>query len=176
MKKQFVGIILIVIGLVLLFGLGIPKWQEIGMLRDEVAELREVKDAVDDAIAIHQQLLSDYQAIPQERIARLQSMIPPSADREQIILILQNVSRRNGMQLENVRFREQEQREEGILRQQLSVVGSYDGFQGFLRDLEDSLRLTEVSNVRFSASDDGSYTFSVDLISYFIASEIIATN
>jgi len=174
MMRSYVGIGLIILGLVVLFGFGIPKWNDTQAMRDEVNVLRAVKDDVDDAIQIHKDLTERYSKISRESIDRLQKMIPPEAGREQIILILRNIATRNGMDIKELSFSESTQASGGVLQQRLIVEGSYDGFQGFLRDVEKSLRLSNVERISFSSSEDGNFNFTLSLDSYFIDSEIIA--
>lgn len=172
--KSYLGIGLIIIGLVVFFGFAIPEWKATGATRSEVDALKEINKDVDDAIAIHGDLIKRYNDIARADIDRLQTMIPPSENREQIILTLRNIASRNGMNIEDLSFTENSGTDGGVLSQKLTVSGPYDGFQGFLRDVESSLRLTNVERIQFSASDDGNYSFSVVLQSYFIDSEIIA--
>lgn len=174
MMKSYFGMGLIIIGIGVFFGFAIPEWKATGTIRAEVDTLKAINQDVDEAIKIHENLIERYENIARADIDRLQAMIPPSASREHIILTLRNIATRNGMNIESLSFTENNAQEGGVLSQQLSLSGPYDGFQGFLRDVENSLRLTNVERIQFSSSDDGNYTFILTLESYFIDSEIIA--
>jgi hypothetical protein len=49
-----------------------------------------------------------------------------------------------------------------------SVMASYDTFLQFLHDIQDSLRLLDVTNISFSSTDAGLYDFSVTMKTYWL--------
>ena len=56
----------------------------------------------------------------------------------------------------------------GTLSFSFSTTMSYTDFIRFLKDVESSLKMLDVSSITFSPSDTGSYTYSVTLKAYWL--------
>ena len=49
-----------------------------------------------------------------------------------------------------------------------NIVASYDSFRSFINDLQESLRIVDISNVSFEATESGYYDYEVTIKTYWI--------
>ncbi len=56
----------------------------------------------------------------------------------------------------------------GILSLRFTVNSSYNNFLNFLQDLESNLRLLDITDISFNATESGFYDFSVSLNTYWL--------
>ena len=56
----------------------------------------------------------------------------------------------------------------GVVTMSFSVTASYEQFIDFLKDLESSLRILDISKLVLNANDTGTYDFNVELKTYWI--------
>lgn len=167
-----------------------PTYTDVQTLRTEVR-------AYDEALSNSQELqkerdtLSDtYRNFSQESLTRLKSLLPDSADNIRLIIDLQRMGQSYGMDLTDIKFDAQQGPQAdtsplaasspveigeaikpyGVFRLEFSTVASYEDFLTFLRDIETSLRLTDIESIEFSTETQtpGSYTYVVKLKTYWL--------
>ncbi len=162
--------ILIAIAVALFFIFTSPLYNGLSDLRAEVASYNEAlgnSKALEDA---RDQLTAKYNSFSKEDLARLQKLLPESVDNIRLILEIEQLAAPYGMALKNVQYSTedagvapaggagapakavQSRKGYGVLDLEFTVSGSYDDFIKFLRDLENNLRLVDVSFLEFSSS------------------------
>lgn len=138
---------------------------------EKTREIERVKDG----------LLAQYNSISEADRKNIIKLIPDYIDSVRLILDTNSVASRYAMAMKDISITEQEQSKSSdsiaLVSQApqyatvslgFSVTGAYENFLLFLRDLESSMRMIDISSISFSASDTAkdSYTFKVNFKTY----------
>ena len=139
-------------------------------------------------------LNAKYRAIPQDSLDRLSELLPDNADNIRLIIDIQQMAESYGMTLSSIKFDSnavgapgtaagqlsaaspasvaQSAKDYGIFNLEFTTTATYANFQSFLKDIESSLRLTDIQSIQFSAPDPikGTTTFTVQLNTYWLKS------
>ncbi len=175
--------IIFVIAALALFGLFInPRYAGIRELRAEAQTFDNALERSKELIGIRDALLSKYNAFPSENIARLNTMLPNSIDTVRLIIDINTLATKYGMSLGSINIGVPDEaegntnalgpsgKEFGVLSLSFNVSTSYDRFRAFLADLEQSLRLIDVTSVDFTVPAQGTAatTYSVTVTTYWL--------
>jgi Tfp pilus assembly protein PilO len=122
---------------------------------DKATQLQEVK----------QTLLSRYNSFDPNAITRLSTMLPDQVDNIRLILDLDNLAGRFGMQLQNVDISSSASQSGSVVSSiasaaqpydsltiQFSTHGTYQQFTQFLSALQSSLRLVDILSISLAPS------------------------
>lgn len=167
-----------------------PAYQRALLTRDEVAQVRQTLDQARNITAVRDTLLSKYNSIPEEEMARLTKMLPDHVDNVRLILEIESIATRYGMVMRDLailrtddsrqngppEFRRDGSRAEedslGTNSLSFSVLSSYGTFLQFLRDLETSLRVVDITSLEFARDETGKaadfYKFKVSVQTYWL--------
>ncbi len=182
MARTVFSIILIIasiLGFVLFVS---PQYQDIMALRIEETQLRDVLTNSRTLQEKRDQLLNRYNSFTAADIARLEKMVPNNADNVKLILELQTLASRYGLELQtaaladsqedtlNQRTQLQTNRDYGTIQLNLVIRGPYEGFVSFLEDVENSLRIIDVDALSFRAEGTSTsvYQFNLALKTYWL--------
>ena len=144
---------------------------------DKAAELQRLK----------QSLLSRYNSFNPQDMERLHKLLPDHVDNVRLVLDLDNLAAKHGIALQNVVVSRPSGTESaqgetviGPSRQQydsvtmsFATVATYEAFQDFLLDLEDSLRIVDIVDLSIEndATTEGGpllYRFNIVLRTYWL--------
>ncbi|HEY1037728.1 MAG TPA: type 4a pilus biogenesis protein PilO [Candidatus Paceibacterota bacterium] len=156
-----------------------PQYQK---MQEKRAEQQEVVDANKKANALRaerERLLSDRNKIKEADIDRLNKMLPDSVENVGLIIDIDNIASKYGMRIRNTKITEltartgttavgPDSKKHGSIALTFSVTSAYDTFLAFMKDLEASLRLVDVTALSFSATRDGRYDFTLTLQTYWL--------
>lgn len=187
--SNLTAILLFLASLGIFFGYINPAYRSLTERKElrerSITELRLERDRYADALEKTREieqtrtgLLEKYNAIPAEDRERLEKLLPDHVDSVRLIIDVNNMAAQYGMTLRNITLLPSNAElagqtlaigpQEGLFKAvglKFSVTGSYGDFRAFLRDLERSLRLTDVKTVSFVAGKE-EYTYSVTLVTY----------
>lgn len=174
-------IIVSILGFVLFVN---PQYQDIVALRAEDRQLRDVLANSRSLQEKRDQLLERYNSFTAEDVARLEKMVPNNADNVKLILELQTLASRYGLELQTAALSEEEEevrnqrtqvqianRDYGTIGLDLVIRGPYEGFVSFLEDVEQSLRIIDVDSLSFRAAEGTStstFQFNVSFKTYWL--------
>ncbi len=172
-------ILFIIISLGIFFGFIDPTYERIKVIRAEEATYEEALTRSKELQQIRDQLLSRYNTLPQEDLARLEKLLPDNVDNVRLILDFDALASAYGMRIRNVELETNDSRasrgqvgaNESVydsLILSFSVTGSYDTFRAFLADLEQSLRLVDITSVSFTSTATGIYDYAVAVKTYWL--------
>ena len=146
-------------------------WEESGRYTDALNKTREIEKA-------RVGLLERYNAIPLEDRERLEKLLPDHIDSVRLIIDINNAAAQYGMTLKNINLTNADegttagsvalgpqQKRFKPVGLKFNVSGSYDEFRSFVRDMEKSLRLVDVTGMTFT-SNEKEYNFSVTISTY----------
>lgn len=182
--------ILILIAVLSFFAYTNPAYVQIQELRSEVSAYNEALSNSKELQKERDALSETYRNFSPESLARLESLLPDSADNIRLIIDLQRMAQSYGMALSSIKFDSQQAaasepnplaaaspteigesfKPYGTFRLEFTTTAPYKDFLTFLKDVETSLRLTDVESIEFSADGDtpGSYTYVVRIKTYWL--------
>lgn len=177
--RGLLPILFVVIAGGIFFGFIDPAYDRVKELRAEESQFDQALTRSKELQQVRDQLLSRYNTFSQSELERLQKLLPDNVDNVRLILDFDALASRYGMRIRNVALETNESRAArgqvgagesryDSLILSFSVTGSYDTFRAFLGDLEQSLRLVDVTSVTFSATPTGVYDYSVAVKTYWL--------
>jgi len=153
----------------------------------EVKGLREVEAKYDDALSkskefqrLKDELLTRYNAFPNEDIMRLKKLLPDNVDNIRLVLDLDGIASAYGMRIKDLNVAESggsRGGEEALgpqsdpfesVRISFSVAAEYQTIVAFLADLERSLRVVDVAEFEFQEGDGDLTEYKVVLETYWL--------
>jgi Tfp pilus assembly protein PilO len=171
MTRFILPIILVGISVTVFFLFSNPFYNEIMMLREQVASYNE---ALGNSKALENErdkLTAKENSINPENLIKLAKLLPENIDNIRLILEIEQVALPYGMALKDIKYNvpdtkkttsgevsvNQREREEvhpkdyGVWDLEFSITGSYNNFLNFSRDLESNLRVVDVASIQFSS-------------------------
>ncbi len=158
-----------------------PKYQE---TKTNSAQLEKITDALKKANQlrdIRDRLAEERKNISGDDLTRISKMLPDSVENIGLIIELNNIARDKGMELLNPSIDGgattgssvdigPDNKKFGSLRMTFSVNTTYEKFIDFLKELERSLRLVDVTSVTFASPDPktGRTNFGVTIQTYWL--------
>jgi len=174
------------------FGFIEPKYTDIKVLKSKKAEYQQALERVRTIDDLRLDLESRYNRIGKDDIDRLQKMLPDTTDTVRLILDIDSIASRFGIRLGNLEIHGgpddvknaagTEGGEGGSgpnknlyvaasrfepFSVSFTVVTSYENFIGFLKDLEGSLLLMDVTNISINPSET-LYEFGLTVRTYHL--------
>src|SRR3990167_8196250 len=172
MIRLIIPIILIGLAITGFFAFTSPLYKDISTLKGEVSSYNE---ALDNSKALENErdkLTAKYNAISVDDLAKLQKLLPDNIDNIRLILEIEKVASPYGMVLKDVKYDAIEkdtpknaavsqggvqggrtvltpQKDYGVWNLSFSVSSTYNNFLNFTKDLENNLRIVDISSVSF---------------------------
>lgn len=190
--RYIVPIILLLISIASFVMYTDPAYKTIQTKRALVSQYDE---ALSNATTLQKErdaLNDKYLAIPPASLARLNKLLPDNADNIRLIIDIQQMAQSYGMSLSAIKFDSTQTgsaasgqlsagtpadvaaslADYGTFNLTFATTASYDNFLKFLKDVESSLRLTDIQSIEFSAGDvnKATYTYTVKLKTYWLKS------
>jgi len=158
----------------------------------EISESKLEVKTLDDALAAAESFKDRENQLERERLAlsaegleRLQAFLPDSVNNIQLILDLDELADRSGVQLSNFDVGESGEGEDGTgddvgsialssteavesLEIMVTAVGSYSAFHTFLEAAEKSLRMLDIVSITVKSSNTGVYTYDITFRIYWL--------
>ncbi|MCI0542754.1 type 4a pilus biogenesis protein PilO [bacterium] len=164
-----------------------PTYQETKALRAQEAEYNEALNNTEKVKEIRDQLLSKYNTFSQTDLDRLNKLLPDNVDNVRLIIEIDKIASRHNLDLKDVTVSDSRPRNQarvvagegsssdlsgvayGTGPVSFSVTGEYAGFLEFLRDVERSLRIMDITDVQVKpAEKDLAYTYTIKLQTYWL--------
>lgn len=167
-----------------------PNYESLQSIRTQIASDRASLETAKKLKASREQLIADYNQIPKADLDGLKTLLPDSVDNIRLIIQIDALATKNGLSvLRNVDYKLAEEKKvattatpaqqdaakkpygEFIITFQ--TVGQYKNFLAFLSDLEQNLRLVDVTSVDFTSPDNqqqvsNSASYKVTLSTYWL--------
>jgi Tfp pilus assembly protein PilO len=165
-----------------------PRYQEIKAMRKDVASYAARLETAQKLKLSREELIARYNSIPKADLDNLKILLPDSVDNIRLIIQLDSLATKNGLSsLRSVQYDAAKtdpstktvettsgpQRPYGEFNMSFETTGQYKNFLSFISDLEQNLRLVDISTVTFSpaVNDRGlsdSIKYSVTLKTYWL--------
>ncbi len=175
MMRFVTPVILIGIGLAVFFVFTNPIYNDILLLRTQVASYNE---ALDNSKALENErdkLTAKYNSIDPDNLTKLQKLLPENIDNIRLILEIEQIASPYGMVLKDVKYNtimdkdnkgatagvvgipqvgaaQSLRKDYGVWDLEFSTVSTYNNFINFTKDLENNLRIVDISSIEFSSN------------------------
>jgi len=180
MTRIITPIFFIIAAIGLFFGLIDPTYQDVKRLRADIAQFDEALERARELTAIKEQLLSRYNSFSTEDIERLQKLLPDNVDNVRLVLDLDGIAREHDMRLQKI-----DVSTDGLSSSGNTVIGpdsssyrsvvlsfivsaAYDDLVLFLKDLESSLRIVDMSVVSFGQPVGDKTSYQISITTYWL--------
>ncbi len=143
-----------------------PTYGEITSLREEKAQYDEALNNSQKVQDARDELLGKYNSFSPNDLKRLEKLLPDHVDNIRLIIEMDSVASRYNMILKNVQVSiptattqssgipnialPTENLPYGTAEISFEVSGSYEAYRGFVKDLEKSLRIIDITGISFS--------------------------
>lgn len=174
MMRFIMPIVLIAIAISLFFVFTNPLYNDVSLLRAEVASYNE---ALDNSKALENErdkLTAKYNAIDPNNLTKIEKLLPQNVDNIRLILEIEQIAKPYGMVLKDVKYNTDEKdgttqagggdaviqpgrlpkdvsKNYGAFDLEFSITGTYNDFVNFTKDLENNLRIVDVVSVTFTS-------------------------
>lgn len=161
-----------------------PAYDGLGTTRDKIEQYNLALDKAAELQRLKQSLLSQYNSFNPSDIERLHKLLPDHVDNVRLILDLDTLASKHGLALQNVAISGAESKgpaaeevinpvadEHGEITIGFATTGTYERFVTFLTDLEQSLRIVDVIDLKITPATtvgEPSYNFSIVLRTYWL--------
>lgn len=175
------SIILVIISFFLSVFYSKPLFGEINVLSTEKTSLDK---ALNDSKGLVK-TVSDkevlYNNLSEEGKSRLNKLLPDSIDNVKLIIDIDNIASKYRLKIRNIDIKTGATGEfggsdlnkpYGIASLRFSVTAPYDSFKLFLNDLEDSLRLVDITSLSFNSGDKNLNEYKIELKTYWLKETI----
>jgi len=149
-----------------------------GEIEYRLQTLEEERDYFDSL----ERSIAAAESIPENTLLRVDEALPRDVQIPKLLVTIAKICALNDIALSNIQFSPVEESEEGqaiARRSSVEVIpfgisltlqsSGYQATRSFLEDLEDSVRILDVSNITVTGNDqDGSLSYSLDLTTYAI--------
>lgn len=176
MARLFIIIILIFAAVVIGVFYLRPQWQQFQILQKESENLRNIATELDDLIQNRDALIKIINTVDKQDLQKIDHALPKGQRSAEFLVLLETLANRNNVVLRQVDFIDAGEPQSGQPRPggaiiapgigaikefpiSMNVSGSYEASKSFLRDLERSLRIIDISSVSFSASSKDQFEF-----------------
>jgi Tfp pilus assembly protein PilO len=147
-------------------------------LQTEDAEYQTALKNANKIKAKRQALVDRMNAISLDDMTKLEKLLPNNIDNIQLIIDMNNIADKHNLTLKGAKLDKELKADSNKLGADdnlystvgisFSVTSSYENFQNFLKDLEKSLRLVDITDLSINASPTGLYEYSVSLKTYWL--------
>ncbi len=151
---------------------------DIVFLKSELAKYDDILNSSTKIISQRDILIAKKNTITNDDTKRLEKLLPSNIDNIRLILEISKIAEGRGLVAKNILVGDtlkttsdtigETNTPYGILSLKFTVNSSYNNFLNFLRDLEKNLRLLDITDISFNATDSGFYDFNVSLNTYWL--------
>lgn len=184
MTQRILPIIIIIVALGLFFSYVHPTYTgNVAVLRAEIQGYDDALVAAEEYSRKEAELVGQRSALPEEQLTRLESFLPNGVDNVQLILDLNSLAARSGVELSDFDITSaggEQDKQEGSrfslasddlvdsLDLSVSAVGSYESFKKFLQGAESSLRPLDLVELQIDDSTTGIYSYDITFRIYWL--------
>jgi Tfp pilus assembly protein PilO len=177
--KNATAILLILISVGLFYVFIDPTYAEIQKQLVEKGAYDEALNNSEKVMGIRDELLNKYNGFLPTDVSRLMKLLPDQINNIRLIIEVDNVAARHNMAIRDVQLA-MNSASTDLNDQTLEIIdepygtgnitfkvsGTYDEYLSFIRDLEKSLRIIDITDIGFKSSGGGNPSQLVELYEY----------
>ncbi len=185
MLRFFLIILFLTTAIVIFFTQTQPYYKDVKTLTAERDEYQVALADSRELQTLRDQLLSQYNAIPQNDFDRLGKLLPFSIDSGNIIVMLEDRAQENSLLLKKIDIKELTESTSGstvlgapsspykTIELSFAISGPYASTLSFLGDLEKNIRLIDIKSISFSSAPSDVYEFNISAKTYFASASVL---
>jgi len=178
MTRFIMPIILIGIATTVFFVFTNPLYNDVSVIKTETASYDEALSNSKVLENERDKLTKKYNDMDANDLMKLEKLLPENVDNVRLVLEIEKIALPYGMVLKDVKYNTNDSnnratagvvqgggavstggKDYGTLDFEFSTSGNYDNFINFIKDLQNNLRVVDISSISFS-SETGGGTFS----------------
>ncbi|MDO8430662.1 MAG: type 4a pilus biogenesis protein PilO [Candidatus Taylorbacteria bacterium] len=182
MNKNATPLLLIILAIGTYFTFTRGQIEEVKSIQKVNAAYKEAVYNSESLIKVRDSVFQTYNDIDPADQARLEKLIPNNVDNVRLIIDINALASRHGLSIKNVKTTTPKDPtppasgEPTAVSSDLyntatfsfDIESNYPNFIDFLRDLEASLRIIEISKISLKANDTGNYEYNVELKTFWL--------
>ena len=186
MNKNSTPLILIILAIGIYFTFTRAKIDELKTIQNVNDQYIQAIKNSEKLVKIRDEVRDNYNKISLDDQEKLEKILPDNVDNVRLIIDVSGVAARHGLVMKNVKTSTPSDAtdpasvdENGEVVQgakstystvtlSFDVVSGYQNFINFVKDLEASLRIIEVSKITIKGSDTGTYDYSVEVKTFWL--------
>lgn len=185
MNKNVTPIILIVLALGIYFTFTRTKLDDLKAVKEVNLQYQQALNNSERLVKVRDSVLKTYNDISADDRERLEKMLPDNVDNVRLIIDANGVAARHGLAIKNVKTSATNMANSSAtptntrispnvpstydtVTLSFNVSTNYQTFIDFLKDLEASLRIMDISKITLSVSDTGIYDYGVEIKTYWL--------
>jgi Tfp pilus assembly protein PilO len=170
-RPIFIGVMLVAI-LLIVFILVLPEYDNFKQLQAQLGEKRAEYVAQHDHYAAIDKVYDDLQ-VRKDDIAKIDEALSSDPALGKTVYLIQEVAQKSGLIVKNL-FLSQGSSKESVAGAKSSkeisfsvdLLGNYPSLGSFIRSLEDSSRIFEITSISFGTQSEPPYNFSLQIKTY----------
>lgn len=175
--SNIISSILILASIGLFFGYVDPTYAVINEKTVEKADYDRALNNSKELQAARDKLLEKFNNMDKADLSDIIKLLPDNIDNVRLIIDIDEMAKNYGMRIRNFKTDTGTKSDTiganntpyGTLTLSFSTTAPYQTFLSFIRDLEDSLRIIDVTSVEFASSDTGDlYDYKVSVKTYWL--------
>jgi Tfp pilus assembly protein PilO len=187
--KYFFSLLLITVSIAVFIVVIRPKYNELQATRQALSAANANLETASKLARSRDELIAKYNSISKTDLDNLKVLLPDAVDNIRLIIQINSLATKNGLSLlRNVDYQTSQdtaalalqdpvlaKRPYGEFAISFQTSGQYKNFLAFVSDLEQNLRLVDITNVEFAPADQGvqqsaatSMTYKVTLKTYWL--------
>lgn len=166
--RQLFLLIIIAVSIGAFVTIVVPRYKEVQAMRTDVASFDGRLATAEKLKQSREELIARYNSIPKADLDNLKVLLPDSVDNIRLIIQLDSLATKNGLsslravEYDSTKTETQTKTDVGVVGTQkpygeftlsFTTTGQYKNFLSYLADLEQNLRLVDVTAVQFSLAE-----------------------
>lgn len=171
MFKYILPIILVGVTVAGFFTFTSPYYEDVLLKREQVASYNEALSNSKALESERDKLTLKYNSFDTEDLSKLHKLLPDNVDNIRLILEIEKIASPYGMVLKDVKYdalnkendaiaqegavkttKVASTKDYGIWNLEFSTQGTYSNFVNFVKNLENNLRVVDISSIQFSSN------------------------
>ncbi len=180
--KNITPFLLIILAIGLFFTYTNGKIRDIQTMRAQNDQYLIAINNSNELISARDKVLATYNTLTVEQKANLNKMLPDNIDNVRLMIDMNNIASRHGVVLQGLSTSADGAAAAAAngtanagsakinpVTVSFGFTSSYPNFLSFLKDLESSLRILDITHMSVTANDTGTYSYSIQLKTYWLS-------
>lgn len=145
---------------------GVPAWTIFSDARSQLSEVDALKERVNAIADARNKLLDRYISVTQEELDRLDTMLPTTLTPEELYILFEKIIRDSGVVVDDIIVSTIAKNENGgdtLIPFTLRVVGPYTNIRTLFDNLENNLRLMDITGIDVVKVEAGGAIFTLTI-------------
>lgn len=155
------------------------EYQKIKAIQLEIVDYDKALAKSREVLSKRQTLADKYKLFSGKDLESVKKLLPEHVDNIQLVLDINGIARNKGMNLKSIKIDEEkvsasnaiigaDKKTYSSILVSFKVSSPYENFSDFLLELEQSLRIVDVTALSFRANDKGVYDYNVTIRTYWL--------